>query len=810
MPSSLAIRLLVCTLIAVMTVALSGCGGARARYASHLQRGKEYLATGNLEKAGVEFRNAIQIQPKEAEALYLNGRVAEQRGNGREAGSQYQAAIEANASYEPARASLGKLLVYGGAAQRALDTIAPGLTAHPDDADLLAVRAAARHELKDDVAAQADAERAVQVAPTNENAIAILAALEAAAGDRTAAISLVSGAVNQVPASTDLREVLANLYLATDQPDKAEEQMRKIIELKPNVISLRAQLAMHLARARKIDAAQRVLEEAVEVFSTNKEQSVADQAKLLLVDFVAAERSRTQGEKVLREFIAREPDNLDLRLGLGALLQRTGAAQDAITAYREVVKRDEMGAKGLAARDRVAAIEVSQGRSEEARKLLAEVLQKSPRDDDALTLRATLELQANDPTAAIGDLRAVLRDQPNSIPLQQTLARAYLAKGEPPLAEEALRAAMQSAPNNAGVRIDLAELLVRSGRAAEGVALLEETVNRIPGSEPAREALIKAYLAKNDLPAARAAAEDLKTKEPRAAAGFYLAGLIAAADKHFEESEKNLEHALELQPDAWDVLGSLARIEASHGAYDVAIGRVRAAIDQHPNNIQLLDLVGGLYLGKKDFARAADIFTRESAQDPHLWQAHRNLALVRLATNDSAGAAQEYQAALKIAPTESQLVADAASFFEQHGRVDDAIEGYEALYKRNPRTQRFAANNLAMLLVTYRTDRASLDRARDLIAGFASSDDSNLLDTAGWVCFKRGEFREALPALERARERAPDSKVIRYHLGMAELQLGMKDRARSNLEAALSGAGSFQGAEEARVALASLKEKARA
>jgi len=65
-----------------------------------------------------------------------------------------------------------------------------------------------------------------------------------------------------------------------------------------------------------------------------------------------------------------------------------------------------------------------------------------------------------------------------------------------------------------------------------------------------------------------------------------------------------------------------------------------------------------------------------------------------------------------------------------------------------------------------------------------------------------------LPALERAVERAPDSKVIRFHLGMAQLQLGLRDRARTNLESALAGPESFQGVDEARTALASLKARA--
>jgi predicted Zn-dependent protease len=82
------------------------------------------------------------------------------------------------------------------------------------------------------------------------------------------------------------------------------------------------------------------------------------------------------------------------------------------------------------------------------------------------------------------------------------------------------------------------------------------------------------------------------------------------------------------------------------------------------------------------------------------------------------------------------------------------------------------------------------------------------LDTSGWVRFKRHEYQDAAAMLERAISRAPDSQVIRYHLAMAELQLGQRDRARANLESALAGTGSFSGSDEARSVLTNLKAAA--
>jgi tetratricopeptide (TPR) repeat protein len=786
---------------AALALLLAACAGSHERYMSHVERGKRYLAEDNIEKASVEFRNALQIEPKNPECLYLNGTLAEQRGNVREAVGLYQAAIDLKPAGEQPRAALARLLVLGGASQRALEVIGPGLIEHPDSADLLAARAAAGHQLKDDVDAVKDAERAVQLQPANENAVAVLAGLYVAGGDRSRALSLVNEAVNRAPASVDLRRVLSGLYIAEGQPEQAEEQMRKIIEIKPQELAWRLLLAGHYAQLTKMDEAQGVLLKAVQDLPSS------DRAKLELVNFIATRRSREQGEKILRDFLAREPDNEDLRIGLGALLQRAGAAGEAIAAYQEVIRRSGTGSKGLAARDRIAAIQLSQHRLEDAQRLVTEVLKTSPRDADALILRANIELERNDPAEAVVDLRAALRDQPRSVPLHRTLARAYLLKGDQALAEEALRTAVDLAPQEVVLKIELAQVLMQTDRAAQAVTLLEQTLQQSPHNAQLTEVLAQAYLAKHDLARARAAAEDLERLRPDSPVGFEVAGIIAQEDHRMEDAQKSYERALELKPGAPAILASLARLALTRGDAKPAIGRLQAAIEHDPRNVQLVDLLGELYLAAKDLPRAADLLTRALAIDPHWWMAYRALAQTRLASGDPAGAMREYEAGIKAVPGQPQLTMELSSLYEKQGRIDEAIARYEELGKHVPRLQPLAANNIAMLLATYKTDQASLDRARELTAGFISSENSSMLDTNGWVRYKRREYQDAVAVLERALERAPDSRVIRYHLGMTELKLGQLERARTDLERALSGSAAFSGADEARAALVSLTTK---
>lgn len=800
MPAARALRLPIRILAALgLALVLIACGSSESRFRSHMERGKQYLAADNLLKASVEFRNALQIAPKNPEALYFNGKVAERRGSIREAVQFYQATVDVRPNDNGARASLAKIFILAGATQQALEVIAPGLLDHPDDPDLLAARAAARHEFKDDSEARADAERAVAVAPTNENAIGVLAALALRAGDTGRAVSIAAEAVRKAPDSVGLRRILTSVYLSTGQPHPAEEQMRKVILLEPNELAPRMELATHFARSRDLDDAQQVLEQAV------RDLPHEDAAKLALVDFVTTQRSRQQGEKILKDFVALEPDNEDLRLALGMLVQRTGATQEAIAIYREVVRRDGTGPKGLAARDRIAAIDIVQSRDDEAKKLIAEVLAESPRDDDALIMRANIALAHGDAADAIPDLRAALRDQPKSIVLQRTLARAYVAKGESALAEEALRSVLDAQTTDPGAKIDLAQILLQTDRPAQAVTLLEKTAEKVPQDPQVRVALINAYLADRDIARARTAAEDLKKLHPDFAEGYQLAGRIARDENRLDDAEKDLERALELKPGSVDILTSLTRSSLDRGRAAIAIARLQRVREKDPNNVQILDLLGETYLEVKDLPHATEALTKAGALAPRSWIPYRDLAQVRLAAGDANGAIMQYRKAFELAPDQPRVVVELASLYQKEGHVDSAVACYEALYKGDSSARRIAANNMAMLLVTYKTDRASLDRARTLTAGFDATADPSLLDTAGWVRFKRREYREAVGLLERAADRSPNSRVIRYHLGMAQLQLGEKENARANLESALAGPGNFAGSEEARSALASLR-----
>jgi tetratricopeptide (TPR) repeat protein len=650
----------------VAALALAACGNAQVRYQTYLERGERFLAQGNLPEAGVELRNALQIEPKSARALYDFGRVLELEGNLRQAAGFLQSAVDAQPGDTKARVELGTIYCIAGAPREALATVAPALIRHPDDPDLLTVRAAGERGLKEYDLAMADAARAVRLAPASENAVALLALLEKQGGHLDQALELVNRAVARSPASINLRELLASLYLASGQFAPAEAQMTALVALRPHEPSLRLGLANLYMKAGDPAAAQSALEAAVKALPND------DDAKLALADFVAASRSATAGTQLLQGFLARKPDDENLRYGVGVLQERAGSPAQAITTYDEIVRRAGTGGKALAARERIAAIDASQGDYPLALQTVKEILAVSPTDDNAHALRAGIALRQHDPATAIEDLRAVLRDEPDSLPLERLLVTAYTTKGDMALAEATLRSAMIAHPTDVQTRLDLAALLAQTRRADQAAALLQSTARQVPA-------------------------------DPRP-------------------------------------LVALARVDAGRG--------------------------------------------------------------------DDRAALEAYDEASKLAPTVPQLTVEVAAFEEKAGHVGDAMGRYQALYESASApalARQLAANNLAMLLVTYRKDRASRARARELTSGFAASQVTSFLDTYGWVRYRCGDYASALPALQRAAAKSPQSQIFRFHLGMTELSLGERARAREDLEAALAGSASFTGAAEARSTLASLK-----
>jgi tetratricopeptide (TPR) repeat protein len=784
-------------MVAALALVLAACGGADERVAKHADRGAAFVTEGNLDKARVEYRNALQIDPKNAAVMLELAKVEESQGDLQRASSGFQSAIEQSEEGSPtqleARANFGRMLVFAGLAERAREVVEPGLAVDPSHPQLLTVRAAARNKLGDTIGAFEDVEAALVKQPDSEEALALYASLWLVSSRQDKAIETLEQGIKRLPRSIDLRLMLAESYRQMDRNEDALATLAQAIELDRKRLDLRYYLARTHLALKDVDAAENVLRAAV----TEMPESV--EAKLALADLLAAHRSAEVAERELRALVAAQPDDVDLRLGLGRYLESRGETAKARAAYEEIVAQDEDAPAALTARNRIAALLIREQKLKEAEAVLAEVLERNPQDTEGLMLRGNIALASGRPTDAIADLRAVLRDQPNSVPVMRSLARSHLVNGEPALAEEVLKNAVQANPKDYDARLELAQVLAQQNKTEESLPIYEQLSRERPSEAATLEQYVRLLLLHKDWARARAVAANITTARPDLGLGHFLTAAAAEGEGKPDEVERELEAALALQPDATEPLSSLVRVYLSRGEGGKAMARLDKAIavTAESGGAAPRNLKGELLLSRKEFDAAEQMFKASIERAPTWWLPYRNLAMCDVGRGDREAAIASFRKGYE--KTGSAMIAgELAAYFERIGRPDDAIATYEDLVRKNPDSD-IAANNLAMLLATYRSAKnEDLVRAETLSKRFSDSDNPAYLNTYGWVKYQQGQTEAALASLSEAVQRAPDSALFRYHLGLAQYRAGQVEDARSNLEQALASQPDLPGAAEAR------------
>jgi tetratricopeptide (TPR) repeat protein len=218
-----------------------------------------------------------------------------------------------------------------------------------------------------------------------------------------------------------------------------------------------------------------------------------------------------------------------------------------------------------------------------------------------------------------------------------------------------------------------------------------------------------------------------------------------------------------------------------------------------------LNLFAELKLDERALERAAELAAQAVQAVPAWWVPYRTQAYVAFAQGSVEEAIAAFETGMKATGGAAPLGMELASLHERAGRPERAIELYESMQAADPASEPLA-NNLAMLLSTYRTDEASRAKALELVRGFRSSDNPAYLNTYGWVRFQQGQLDEAVTYLRRASTAVPDNALMHYHLGMALLARGEAAQARSELEKALASEQPFPGRDAAETALKTLPQ----
>jgi tetratricopeptide (TPR) repeat protein len=531
--------------------------------------------------------------------------------------------------------------------------------------------------------------------------------------------------------------------------------------------------------------------------------------------------------------VEEEPDRIDLRVQLGALLSNEGRIEEAEAVLLEAAELfDEPQAW-----NRLAIFYQNRSRYEEALGAVDRSLARGSQAPELLFRKADLlvELDRLEEAEALSqDLDEVFRNM-----LQ---GRLLAARGDDRGALDALEAGLTRWPNNAHARFLAGIIAERLGMREKAIAQYREAI-RSDGK--ATDAALRAsiiemengnYAAARDF--ARNHAKNRPFKGPeahvvatRAAAalgqfddarqtledlarspGTEATVLVerAALERRAAGSEAAVEVIAESEIDLFDpaqelALRSLVEDLVVLGRHDEAIAKAKAARDRNPESASYHDLLGRVLYGAGRGKEARRQF--EQALEKDSTHAAALAALARLDLDEG-------QVDRAIANASAAVAADAgqqeaayllAQVLTRQGKTEEAKDSLRALLREHA-DHVGAANDLAWQLAM---EGRELDEALALAQRAARIQPvANTLDTLGWVQLKRGDSAAAAVSFEQALKLDPNASSIRYRYGLALEELGRSDDAMHELREAL-GTGPFPEAEAARAEVARLEARAR-
>jgi tetratricopeptide (TPR) repeat protein len=778
----------------VLPLALGGCGGKEQRLAEHMKKGTEFYEQGDYDKARVEFKNVLQIDPKSAEGYYRFAEVEERQQNWQRAFGYYSKAVELDPNHLAAKAKIGRMYLMVGDLANADKTAGEILAKQPMDPRGRTLKAAVMAR-KGDVEGAMREVAEVTADLSQTDAVSLLSGLYGIHGDEAKAIELLEKAIQANPKNIILRVDLANIAIKRQDYAKAEKLLQEIITIDPKKMEYRVQVARFYTQTKQLDKAEKVLRDAIQVDPDD------EQRYLLLADFLASNRSGEAAEKELVAWTQAKPKAYKLRYGLAKLYEAMGKPDDAGRVYKEVIDRDKTGPDGLRARNLLARLDLARGAVGDAEKLTAEVLKENPRDNDALTMRAKLALSRGDAKAAVVDLRAVLKDQPDSVEVLTLLARAHMANGEPKLAQEVFDSAVNQYPNHMLIRFARADFLASQQEYEAAMKDVDAILEKDPKNAQALQAKAEVAAGMKDWAVATEYLTRVKAALPNQPDGYYRQGLVYEAQKKYDEAAAEYEAALSRAPTATEPLRALVRIKLAKGKPDQAIMRVNQSLQAVPGNAGLQLLLAEVYANQKQYKESEAVVRKLLQANPRVPEGYLALANLAIARNDLPGAAQSLQQGLDAVGPNASLSVALAEVFQRQNQADKAVEQYEAVLARDPGNL-VAANNAAALLSEAKGDQKSLEQALRYASRFENTENPIYLDTLGWVYFKLGQYDRARPLIEKATQKAPDIGVFQYHLGMTVLKQGDAVKAKSLLQSSLQAKVPFKNADEVKATLA--------
>ncbi len=775
-------RILIVTFFAYTLIS---CGGAEERKSVYMEKAKASIGAGDFDKARIELKNVLQIDPKYGEAYYQIGYVYEQQKEYRKAYGNYLKAEELSPELLANHTKLGRLyLLLMNDTVKAQEKVDLVLSKEPDNADGLLLKAAVALRSSKPKEAIAIAEDIVTKNPNHIESITFLAALYLKDKKITDAIDILSSGIKNNHNSEQLNRYLAAALVKNKEYSRAEKIFITFLDKNPDNSVNYNTLAAFYSQADNQMKAEETLRASI-----NNNPTDVDRI-LTLIKYIIERKGDTDAIKELKAFIADNQGLGKLRVALGELFIISGDKQAAANIYKQAVAEFSEEEVGVISRLALAKIYIGENDFDKASKVIEEVILISPNDPKVNMLRAKLAVRDKDTEKATIALRLVTKEDPENIDAYILLASIYLSEKNKEQAQSVMNTAYNNNKGNAKGLLTLAQYYYT--RDIQQAKKVINDYNSIKPSDYDGLSMKAAILNQNkNHEEAKEVAELLMEIYPKKSNGYLQAVQFYINEGDKSKTESILEKGYLNAEDNSRLLDLLTTIQVSNKKFDIVEKRIKAELAEKPNDPKLKILLAKVYVANEDIESAIKLFSDVVDSNVSFEQPYLLLTSLYLRKKDIKLSEKTLIKGMENVTSSVTIPMTLANVYEQEEKYLEAINVYSNLHDSRP-ADLLVINNMVSLLSDHGSGARDLELVKSLLPVLEKNNQPVFSDTVGWAYYKLGDSEKAIQNLEKAIEKMPEINVFNYHLGMAYKMSGDKTKAKVFLEKSLDNKKPFK------------------
>lgn len=431
-------------------------------------------------------------------------------------------------------------------------------------------------------------------------------------------------------------------------------------------------------------------------------------------------------------------------------------------------------------RARISALELDFGQSKVSLDKAIKIFrkQKDSRKVREITLmKVALLSDSRQYEEAITDLRSYLKERPNDEIGYYFLGKIYSITQQKEKAIQAFKRALSLKPNFSTVSRALGLQYEMAGQSKEAIEVYHQALVYGGDDFHFRQKLANLYLMEENYTAALEHFRQLSIIASDNVQVLFRTALLHFKMKNYDEAEALFVKLLSDGDLAQD------RLNFYLGALNEQRGELESSVDYFSKITESseyfvdaqLQIVNVYSNSMSKPEKSIDSLRRAILKKPDSQELYLSLANQHESINELAEAIRVLHRANRNLPTNERILFVLGTFLDRAGDKDAGILRMRQILKLNP-NHAHALNHIGYV---YTIHEENLDEAEELLLRAVQLEPKNgfIIDSLGWLYYKKGKFDKARELLERAEKYEPNEPEILEHLADTYKKMNLHDKA---------------------------------